>query len=90
MKITHDSALLLSFSVDGTCKTFSLSTVLNLTLIDLPGITKVPVGDQPPDIEYQIRNDYAVHHTGELSDSGCYPSQHRSCKLRCVEASERC
>jgi dynamin GTPase len=30
-------------------------TVLNLTLIDLPGITKVPVGDQPPDIEYQIR-----------------------------------
>ena len=34
---------------------FLLSTVLNLTLIDLPGITKVPVGDQPPDIEYQIR-----------------------------------
>ena len=45
--------------------------VLNLTLIDLPGIkydfikinftnffsgmTKVPVGDQPPDIEHQIR-----------------------------------
>ncbi|XP_064416971.1 dynamin-2 isoform X3 [Latimeria chalumnae] len=29
--------------------------VLNLTLIDLPGITKVPVGDQPADIEYQIR-----------------------------------
>lgn len=29
--------------------------MLNLTLIDLPGITKVPVGDQPPDIEYQIR-----------------------------------
>ncbi|KAM9313069.1 dynamin-2 [Gastrophryne carolinensis] len=29
--------------------------VLNLTLIDLPGITKVPVGDQPPDIEYQIK-----------------------------------
>ncbi|KFP00426.1 Dynamin-2, partial [Calypte anna] len=29
--------------------------VLNLTLIDLPGITKVPVGDQPQDIEYQIR-----------------------------------
>ena len=56
MKITHDSALLISFSIDGTCKTFfSLSTVLNLTLIDLPGITKVPVGDQPPDIEYQIR-----------------------------------
>uniref|UniRef100_A0A8D0PIQ8 Dynamin-2 n=1 Tax=Sus scrofa TaxID=9823 RepID=A0A8D0PIQ8_PIG len=31
-------------------------TVLNLTLIDLPGITKVPVGDQPPDIEYQIKD----------------------------------
>ncbi|KAH0506655.1 Dynamin-3 [Microtus ochrogaster] len=30
--------------------------VLNLTLIDLPGITKVPVGDQPPDIEHQIRD----------------------------------
>lgn len=28
---------------------------LNLTLIDLPGLTKVPVGDQPPDIEKQIR-----------------------------------
>lgn len=31
-------------------------SVLNLTLIDLPGITKVPVGDQPPDIEYQIKD----------------------------------
>jgi len=31
-------------------------TVLNLTLIDLPGMTKVAVGDQPPDIEIQIRN----------------------------------
>lgn len=30
--------------------------VLNLTLVDLPGITKVPVGDQPSDIEYQIRD----------------------------------
>ncbi|XP_053640847.1 dynamin isoform X4 [Cherax quadricarinatus] len=30
--------------------------VLNLTLIDLPGLTKVPIGDQPPDIEQQIRN----------------------------------
>jgi len=30
-------------------------SVLNLTLIDLPGMTKVPVGDQPPDIEIQIR-----------------------------------
>lgn len=30
--------------------------VLNLTLVDLPGITKVPVGDQPTDIEYQVRD----------------------------------
>uniref|UniRef100_A0A6P7G7Y0 dynamin GTPase n=1 Tax=Diabrotica virgifera virgifera TaxID=50390 RepID=A0A6P7G7Y0_DIAVI len=29
--------------------------VLNLTLIDLPGLTKVPIGDQPIDIEQQIR-----------------------------------
>ncbi|KAG1109393.1 hypothetical protein G6F42_015669 [Rhizopus arrhizus] len=30
--------------------------VLTLTLIDLPGLTKVPVGDQPKDIEKQIRD----------------------------------
>eukprot|EP01039_Chlorochromonas_danica_P010603 gene10603-11749_t len=30
--------------------------VLNLTLVDLPGITKVPTGDQPMDIEEQIRS----------------------------------
>ncbi|XP_052123273.1 dynamin isoform X6 [Frankliniella occidentalis] len=30
--------------------------VLNLTLIDLPGMTKVPIGDQPKDIEHQIRS----------------------------------
>jgi len=29
--------------------------VLTLTLVDLPGLTKVPVGDQPKDIEKQIR-----------------------------------
>ncbi|XP_058840467.1 dynamin-like [Topomyia yanbarensis] len=29
--------------------------VLNLTLIDLPGLTKVPIGDQPADIENQIK-----------------------------------
>eukprot|EP01134_Creolimax_fragrantissima_P003188 CFRG3188T1 len=29
--------------------------VLDLTLVDLPGLTKVPVGDQPADIEQQIR-----------------------------------
>ncbi|XP_059833992.1 dynamin-1-like protein isoform X2 [Hypanus sabinus] len=30
--------------------------VVNLTLVDLPGITKVPVGDQPRDIELQIKD----------------------------------
>ncbi|XP_012644702.1 dynamin-1-like protein isoform X9 [Microcebus murinus] len=35
-------------------KIFSPS-VVNLTLVDLPGMTKVPVGDQPKDIELQIR-----------------------------------
>ncbi|KAI7861187.1 Dynamin central region-domain-containing protein [Circinella umbellata] len=30
--------------------------VLTLTLIDLPGLTKVPVGDQPKDIEKQIKD----------------------------------
>ncbi|XP_016519704.1 dynamin-1-like isoform X1 [Poecilia formosa] len=33
-----------------------LCAVLNLTLVDLPGMTKVPVGDQPADIEHQIRD----------------------------------
>lgn len=41
--IVIESLVLLSF------------TVLNLTLIDLPGLTKVPIGDQPADIEAQIR-----------------------------------
>lgn len=30
--------------------------ILTLTLVDLPGLTKVPVGDQPPDIEKQIKD----------------------------------
>ncbi|XP_047251030.1 dynamin-related protein 3A isoform X2 [Capsicum annuum] len=29
--------------------------VIDITLVDLPGITKVPVGDQPSDIEARIR-----------------------------------
>jgi len=33
----------------------SNNSVLNLTLVDLPGITKVAVGDQPKDIEYLIK-----------------------------------
>ncbi|XP_038700423.1 dynamin-related protein 3B-like isoform X3 [Tripterygium wilfordii] len=35
--------------------------VLNMTLIDLPGITKVPVGDQPSDIEARIRKMIMEH-----------------------------
>ncbi len=35
---------------------FFFPLVLNLTLVDLPGITRVPIGDQPIDIEQQIRN----------------------------------
>eukprot|EP00741_Cyanophora_paradoxa_P006201 tig00000985_g6013.t1 len=30
--------------------------VVDLTLVDLPGLTKVPVGEQPPDIDVQIRS----------------------------------
>ena len=30
--------------------------VLNLTLVDLPGLTKVPINGQPKDIEKQIRD----------------------------------
>ena len=33
-----------------------LPPVLHLTLVDLPGLTKVAVGDQPADIEFQIRD----------------------------------
>lgn len=29
--------------------------VLPLTLVDTPGVTRVPVGDQPPDIEQRVR-----------------------------------
>eukprot|EP00768_Dysnectes_brevis_P008779 gnl/Dysnectes_brevis/821_a906_3671.p1 GENE.gnl/Dysnectes_brevis/821_a906_3671~~gnl/Dysnectes_brevis/821_a906_3671.p1 ORF type:complete len:717 (+),score=271.75 gnl/Dysnectes_brevis/821_a906_3671:39-2153(+) len=29
--------------------------VVNLTLVDLPGITRNPIGDQPKDIEHQIK-----------------------------------
>lgn len=36
-------------------KIFS-NRVVNLALVDLPGLTKVPVGDQPDDIETQVRS----------------------------------
>jgi len=41
--------------IEHKCMNAWFVIVLNLTLIDLPGMTKVPVGDQPPDIEIQIR-----------------------------------
>lgn len=43
------------YTVCTTTTSFFFS-VLNLTLVDLPGMTKVPVGDQPPDIEILIRS----------------------------------
>ena len=39
--------------------------VLDLTLVDLPGLTRVPVGDQPADIEQQtwdLAIKYVEHH----------------------------
>lgn len=41
--------------------------VVNLTMVDLPGLTKVPVGDQPDDIEVQIRNLVMEYITNENS-----------------------
>ncbi|XP_008314083.1 dynamin-1-like protein isoform X1 [Cynoglossus semilaevis] len=41
--------------------------VVNLTLVDLPGITKLPVGDQPKDIELQIRDLILKH----ISNPNC-------------------
>ncbi|XP_054287684.1 dynamin-1-like protein [Macrosteles quadrilineatus] len=38
-----------------TLKIYS-NSFLNLTLVDLPGLTKIPVGDQPDDIENQTRD----------------------------------
>lgn len=43
------------------------SNVLNMTLVDLPGITKVPVGDQPSDIEARIRKMIMAHISQENS-----------------------
>ncbi|KAI7998674.1 Dynamin-related protein 3A [Camellia lanceoleosa] len=39
----------------------SSPNILNITLVDLPGITKVPVGDQPRDIEARIRKMIMSH-----------------------------
>lgn len=44
--VSHDPIVLKIFS----------PKVVTLTLVDLPGLTKVPVGDQPQDIEQQIKD----------------------------------
>ena len=44
--VSHDPIVLKIYSPN----------VVTLTLVDLPGITKIPVGDQPVDIEQQIRD----------------------------------
>ncbi|CAG0923724.1 unnamed protein product [Notodromas monacha] len=57
--LATSDALQLSKQVDPEGKFIAARVaccILNLTLVDLPGMTKVPVGDQPPDIESQIRN----------------------------------
>ncbi|PPQ70239.1 hypothetical protein CVT26_014486 [Gymnopilus dilepis] len=51
--------------------------VLDLTLVDLPGLTKIPVGDQPSDIERQIRNlvlDYISKPNRQISTLILYPT----------------
>ena len=40
--------------------------VLTMTLVDLPGLTRVPVGDQPPDIEKQVRAWNILHLLDDL------------------------
>ena len=42
-------------SAEPICLTIHSARVPDLVIIDLPGITKVPVGDQPADIELQVR-----------------------------------
>eukprot|EP00171_Calliarthron_tuberculosum_P016193 IDg16193t1 len=44
-RLTHAALILKVFSPD----------VVDLTLVDLPGLTRVPVGDQPADIERLVR-----------------------------------
>ena len=48
--------MLISISLSFLYCLLTSLTVLNITLIDLPGLTKIPVGDQPIDIEQQIRD----------------------------------
>ncbi|XP_054258780.1 dynamin-1-like protein [Macrosteles quadrilineatus] len=60
-KEIQDQTVKLAGSNKGIChvpitlKIYS-NSYLNLTLVDLPGLTKIPVGDQPTDIEKQTRD----------------------------------
>lgn len=42
-------------SAEPICLTIHSPRVPDLVIVDLPGITKVPVGEQPADIENQVR-----------------------------------
>ena len=53
--LSYSFSLYLTLSLSHSLFLSHLCSVLNLTLIDLPGLTKVAVGDQPVDIEQQIR-----------------------------------
>lgn len=54
-------------SPEPICLTVHSPRVPDLVIIDLPGITKVPVGDQPPDIEMQIRR-LCLHYLSQPSN----------------------
>jgi len=54
-------------SPEPICLTVHSPRVPDLVIIDLPGITKVPVGDQPPDIEMQIRR-LCLHYLSQQSN----------------------
>ena len=50
-----------------------LITVTDLTLVDLPGMTKVPVGDQDPNIEAQVHCKFFYANPSAFC---CIPFQH--------------
>ncbi|TKR76569.1 hypothetical protein L596_017688 [Steinernema carpocapsae] len=53
--------------------------VVDLTLVDLPGLTRVPVGDQPEKHRRdRSKHDYVIHREGELPDPCRDARQHRS------------
>ena len=54
--------------------------VLNLTLVDLPGMTRVAVGDQPKDIENQIRDMLYQF----ITKVGCSPTRPESVFFRSI------